>query len=178
QELGHPGMRLGREPFVGHGGHHHVPGTVPGRGGAGDDQQYKAKRECYAIHFPGVFPKSGIMGPMPGTSESMKVVIILPTYNERGNIAALLASLGGEFRRLQHDMHILVVDDNSPDGTADIVRAAMKDTSHLHLITGEKAGLGAAYIRGMRHALDEMNPDVVFEMDADFSHDPADVPRL
>ena len=108
----------------------------------------------------------------------MKVVIILPTYNESGNIAALLRRLGGEFRRLQHDMHILVVDDNSPDGTADIVRAAMQGMSNLHLITGPKAGLGAAYIRGMRHALDELNADVVFEMDADFSHDPADVPRL
>ena len=108
----------------------------------------------------------------------MKVVIILPTYNESGNIAALLTRLGGEFRRLQHDMHILVVDDNSPDGTADRVRAAMQGMSNLHLITGQKAGLGAAYIRGMRHALDELNADVVFEMDADFSHDPADVPRL
>ena len=112
------------------------------------------------------------------TMESMKVVIILPTYNEAGNIAALLTRLGGEFRRLQHDMHILVVDDNSPDGTADIVRAAMPGMSNLHLITGQKAGLGAAYIRGMRHALDELKADVVFEMDADFSHDPADVPRL
>ena len=112
------------------------------------------------------------------TMESMKVVIILPTYNESGNIAALLTRLGGEFRRLRHDMHILVVDDNSPDGTADIVRAAMQGMSNLHLITGQKAGLGAAYIRGMRHALDELNADVVFEMDADFSHDPADVPRL
>jgi len=108
----------------------------------------------------------------------MKVVIILPTYNEQGNIAALLASLSGEFRRLQHDMHILVVDDNSPDGTADVVRAAMRDMSYLHLITGEKAGLGAAYIRGMQHALGELQADVVFEMDADFSHAPADVPRL
>jgi dolichol-phosphate mannosyltransferase len=108
----------------------------------------------------------------------MKVVIILPTYNESGNIAALLASLQGEFRRLPHDMHVLVVDDNSPDGTADIVREAMREANNLHLITGTKAGLGAAYIRGMRHAIDELLADVVFEMDADFSHDPADVPRL
>jgi dolichol-phosphate mannosyltransferase len=119
------------------------------------------------------------MGPdIAGNTHSMKVVIILPTYNERGNIAALLASLNEEFGRLQHEMHILVVDDNSPDGTADIVRAAMPEMSHLHLITGQKAGLGAAYIRGMRHALDELQADVVFEMDADFSHAPADVPRL
>ena len=119
------------------------------------------------------------MGPdIAGNTHSMKVVIILPTYNECGNIAALLTSLNGEFGRLQHEMHILVVDDNSPDGTADIVRAAMQEMSHLHLITGQKAGLGAAYIRGMRHALDELQADVVFEMDADFSHAPADVPRL
>jgi dolichol-phosphate mannosyltransferase len=108
----------------------------------------------------------------------MKVVIILPTYNERGNITALLTSLQGEFRRLDHDMHILVVDDNSPDGTATLVRQAMQTQPNVHLLTGEKAGLGAAYIRGMQHAIDELKADVVFEMDADFSHDPADVPRL
>jgi dolichol-phosphate mannosyltransferase len=108
----------------------------------------------------------------------MKVVIILPTYNERGNIAALLASLQGEFRHIRHDMHVLVVDDNSPDGTAELVREAMRESSNVHLITGEKAGLGAAYIRGMQHAINELHADVVFEMDADFSHNPADVPRL
>ena len=108
----------------------------------------------------------------------MKVVIILPTYNERGNIAALLLALQGEFRRLRHDMHVLVVDDNSPDGTATLVREAMQDQPNVHLISGEKAGLGAAYIRGMQYALSELHADVVFEMDADFSHNPADVPRL
>jgi dolichol-phosphate mannosyltransferase len=108
----------------------------------------------------------------------MKVVIILPTYNERDNIVALLTSLQGEFRRLRHDMHILVVDDNSPDGTAALVREAMQTQPNVHLLTGAKAGLGAAYIRGMQHAIGELGADVVFEMDADFSHDPADVPRL
>jgi dolichol-phosphate mannosyltransferase len=108
----------------------------------------------------------------------MKVVIVLPTYNERGNIAALLTSLQAEFRRLHHEMYILVVDDNSPDGTAELVRQSMQDQSNVHLITGEKAGLGAAYIRGMRYAMDELQAHVVFEMDADFSHAPADVPRL
>lgn len=108
----------------------------------------------------------------------MKVVIILPTYDERDNIVALLTSLQGEFRRLRHDMHILVVDDNSPDGTAGLVREAMRTRPNVHLLTGVKAGLGAAYIRGMQHAIGELRADVVFEMDADFSHDPADVPRL
>jgi dolichol-phosphate mannosyltransferase len=108
----------------------------------------------------------------------MKVVIILPTYNERDNIVALLTSLQGEFRRLRHDMHILVVDDNSPDGTAGLVRETMQTQPNVYLLTGAKAGLGAAYIRGMQHAIGELGADVVFEMDADFSHDPADVPRL
>jgi dolichol-phosphate mannosyltransferase len=113
-----------------------------------------------------------------GEALNMKVVIILPTYNERGNIAALLASLQDEFRRLRHDMHVLVVDDNSPDKTAELVREAMQRHSNVHLLTGEKAGLGAAYIRGMQHAIGVLRADVVFEMDADFSHAPADVPRL
>ncbi len=108
----------------------------------------------------------------------MKVVIIVPTYNERGNIAALLASLQNEFSRLRHDMHVLVVDDNSPDRTAELVQEHMEIHSNVHLLMGEKAGLGAAYIRGMQHAVAELRADAVFEMDADFSHDPADVPRL
>jgi dolichol-phosphate mannosyltransferase len=112
----------------------------------------------------------------------MKVVIIVPTYNEGGNIVALITALQSQFQHLRHDMHILVVDDNSPDGTADLVRQEMAAqagrNANVHLITGTKAGLGAAYIRGMRHALNELGAAAVFEMDADFSHDPADVPRL
>ncbi|HVW68094.1 MAG TPA: glycosyltransferase family 2 protein [Steroidobacteraceae bacterium] len=108
----------------------------------------------------------------------MKVVIILPTYNERSNIDGLIASLQAEFGRLRHDMRILVVDDESPDGTADLVRQVMAASPNVHLITGKKEGLGAAYIRGMQHAMADLAADVVFEMDADFSHAPADVPRL
>ena len=75
-------------------------------------------------------------------------------------------------------MHVLVVDDHSPDGTADAVRELMATYPNLHLITGEKEGLGAAYIRGMTYALQELRAEAVMEMDADFSHKPADVPRL
>ena len=75
-------------------------------------------------------------------------------------------------------MHVLVVDDNSPDGTGDAVRELMAAYPWLHLITGEKQGLGAAYIRGMIYALKEFQAEAVMEMDADFSHLPADVPRL
>src|SRR5262245_18862517 len=105
----------------------------------------------------------------------MKIVIIIPTYNERENICVLLNALTAGFRSIQHDMHVLVVDDGSPDGTAEAVLEYVKNNSNLHLITGTKKGLGNAYIRGMRHAIDQLNADAVFEMDADLSHKPEDV---
>jgi dolichol-phosphate mannosyltransferase len=108
----------------------------------------------------------------------LKLVIVLPTYNERENIQALIPALQDTLRAVPYQSHILVVDDNSPDGTADAVRSLMKEHGNLHLITGEKRGLGAAYIRGMQHALAALGADVVVEMDSDFSHDPADLPRL
>jgi dolichol-phosphate mannosyltransferase len=108
----------------------------------------------------------------------MKVVVILPTYNEKENIVPLLGALQEQFSKIPHDMNILVVDDNSPDGTADVVRAAIRTTSNIFLITGQKQGLGAAYVRGMKYAVNDLHADVVMEMDADFSHKPEDVPRL
>lgn len=110
----------------------------------------------------------------------MKAVIILPTYNEKGNIDRLIPLLEEEvFPQVKnYQMGILVVDDSSPDGTADIVRDFMKKWKNLELISGEKKGLGAAYVRGMSYAIDHMKADVVFEMDADLSHDPHDIPRF
>ena len=115
---------------------------------------------------------------MPRRVDSLKTVIIIPTYNERENIGPLIEALQHQFEKLTHDMHVLVVDDNSPDLTADFVRELQADHSNLHLLMGEKKGLGVAYIRGMLHAMDELHAEVVFEMDADFSHKPEDVPRL
>lgn len=115
---------------------------------------------------------------MPRRVDSLKTVIIVPTYNERENIGPLIEALQHQFEKLAHDMHVLVVDDNSPDRTADFVRELQVGHSNLHLLMGEKKGLGVAYIRGMLHAMDELNAEVVFEMDADFSHKPEDVPRL
>lgn len=108
----------------------------------------------------------------------MKTVIILPTYNERDNIVPLLSAIRDAVRDLPHAVHLLVVDDDSPDGTAGAVRALQPQDPALHLITGRKEGLGAAYIRGMRYAIDVLGAEVVFEMDADFSHRPDDLPRL
>jgi dolichol-phosphate mannosyltransferase len=108
----------------------------------------------------------------------MKIVVILPTYNEKDNIAPMIRALQDQFRKVPHDMNILVVDDNSPDGTAELVRAESKTFTNVSLITGQKQGLGAAYVRGMTHAIDQLHADAVMEMDADFSHKPEDVPRL
>lgn len=108
----------------------------------------------------------------------MKVVIINPTYNEKGNVDKLIPILENDiFPRIKnHEMSILVADDNSPDGTADEVRKLMKKWSNIEITSGEKHGLGAAYIRAMTYAIEKMNADVMFEMDADGQHDPEKIP--
>ena len=110
----------------------------------------------------------------------MKVVIITPTYNEKGNIDKLIPILENDiFPQIKnHDMNILVADDNSPDGTADEVRKLMKEWRNVDISSGEKHGLGAAYIRAMTYSVDKMGADVMFEMDADLQHDPEKIPQF
>ena len=108
----------------------------------------------------------------------VKVVVIVPTYQEKENINALVSSLHDQFKSTSYDNYILVVDDSSPDGTADVVSNLMKKWSNVHLLVGPKRGLGEAYIRGMKYALDKLGADLIVEMDADFSNKPEDVPRL
>ena len=108
----------------------------------------------------------------------MRIVMIIPTYNEKDNIGLLIDRLQEEFRRIPHEMSILVVDDNSPDGTASVVKEKMGACRNVFLITGNKGGLGSAYIRGMKHVMEVIGADGVMEMDADFSHNPEDVPRM
>ncbi len=104
-----------------------------------------------------------------------KVVIIMPSYNEAKNMGRMIKELfTNEFPKIKKaEMHLLVVDDNSPDGTGEIVKEAMEKHNNLHLITGEKEGLGMAYIRGMKYAMKKLNADAVMEMDSDFQHPPA-----
>ena len=102
----------------------------------------------------------------------------MPTYNEASNIANLLEQLFSREKNLQYKnenviMKVLVVDDNSPDGTASVVRSYSKKNKNVHLLLrSEKKGLGAAYIAGMQHAVGLLQPDIIFEMDADLSHNP------
>lgn len=98
-----------------------------------------------------------------------RALVIVPTYNERENITRLIGSILEQDQRLE----ILVVDDGSPDGTGEIVEGLMQHETRVHILKRpRKMGLGTAYIAGFRWALQE-SYDFVFEMDADFSHDPA-----
>lgn len=108
----------------------------------------------------------------------MKVVIIIPTYNEKENIKKLIPILENEvFPKIKnHQMQILVADDKSPDKTAEEVNELAKKSKNIEVILGEKNGLGAAYVRAMDYAIEKMGADVMFEMDADLSHDPFKIP--
>ena len=104
----------------------------------------------------------------------MKTLIIIPTYNELENLPRLLP----EVLSKEEGIHILIVDDNSPDGTAAFVEDQMTTNNRIHLIKRpSKQGLGTAYIAGFKFAL-KNGYDFVFEMDADFSHDPKEIPRF
>lgn len=108
--------------------------------------------------------------------EKSDSIIIIPTYNEKENIEKIIRAIFG----LEKYFHILVIDDGSPDGTADIVHHLMEDEFKGRLFIVErsgKLGLGTAYIAGFKWAL-ERDYGYIFEMDADFSHDPNDLPRL
>ena len=103
-------------------------------------------------------------------------VVIIPTYNEKENIENIIRTVFS----LEHRFDILIIDDGSPDGTANIVKnlMAVEFKDRLHLVERQgKLGLGTAYIAGFKWAL-EHGYEYIFEMDADFSHDPNDVPRL
>lgn len=109
-----------------------------------------------------------------------KVVIIIPTYNEAGNVTAVTTALYKVFKTLkEYDAKILFVDDKSPDGTANVIRELIKKYSFVRLFENKrKGGLGHAYKKGMIYALDKLKADIVFEFDADLSHDPTKIPDM
>ncbi len=104
--------------------------------------------------------------------DTRKILVVIPTYNEAENIPKLIPAV----LRQAPNLDVLIVDDGSPDGTGAIVKDIMAANRQVHLIerTG-KQGLGTAYVRGFRYAI-EHGYDFVFEMDADFSHSPNDIP--
>ena len=99
-------------------------------------------------------------------------MVCLPTYNERENVERMVRVLG------EHGVSVLVIDDNSPDGTGELADGLARELAHVEVLHRErKEGLGPAYLAGFRRALAD-GAELILEMDCDFSHDPADVPRL
>ncbi|MBI3366327.1 glycosyltransferase family 2 protein [Candidatus Roizmanbacteria bacterium] len=108
-----------------------------------------------------------------------RAVIILPTYNEVENIQKLIPLIFQIAKTVPNwELHIVIVDSHSNDGTEEKVLTLIKKYPHLHLIRMKKEGLGKAYIEGFRIAIEKLNPYLLFEMDADLSHNPDDIPKL
>ncbi len=109
-----------------------------------------------------------------------KAIVIIPTYNEKDNIAKTIESLVRVFVGIKNwRMKVLVVDDSSPDGTAEVVKDLQKKYSFIELLVNKKkSGLGGAYLSGMNEAFNNLGADLVFEFDADLSHDPKKIPAF
>jgi dolichol-phosphate mannosyltransferase len=108
-----------------------------------------------------------------------KAIIVLPTYNESKNIQQLIKDIFSVARTISNwQIELLVVDSNSPDQTADIVKKLQSEYPLLHLLETPKEGLGKAYSRGFTEAIDNLQAYVIFEMDADLSHDPKKIPEF
>jgi dolichol-phosphate mannosyltransferase len=104
----------------------------------------------------------------------MKALVIIPTYDEAENVDSII----DEVLKQDKALDVLIVDDNSPDGTAEIVEKKLKKNKRIHILKRKgKLGLGSAYVAGFKYAL-EQDYDYIFEMDADFSHDPAMLPKM
>ncbi|MCL4359737.1 glycosyltransferase family 2 protein [Patescibacteria group bacterium] len=109
----------------------------------------------------------------------MKAVVIVPTYNERDNIILLLNGILDALTPVRsHAVSILVVDDTSPDKTADVVRSYQKKHKNVFLLLGKKEGLGRALLRGMAYGRETMGAELFIQMDADLSHDPKVLPEF
>jgi len=105
------------------------------------------------------------------------VCIVLPTYNEADNVSVLIPQIFEQQSQIHsHHLIIIVVDDKSPDGTGQIVKTLQKNYPDLYLLEDKDNGLGEAYIKGMKYAIDKCDADVIIQMDADLQHDPGMLP--
>ena len=107
----------------------------------------------------------------------MKTVVVIPTYDEKENVRTMAKAVL-DLEPLTLNLELLFVDDNSPDGTGDVIEEMMKTEPRIHCLHREKKeGLGRAYVAGFQKAI-ELGADLIIQMDCDFSHDPKDIPRL
>src|SRR3989338_1399812 len=109
----------------------------------------------------------------------MKVAIVVPTYNEKENIPPLVKAIFNQSEKVQnHTLYAVIAVSFSPDGTGDSVREEQNKYPHLALVEDKRRGIGIGLLTGMQKAFDVLKADAVICMDADFSHDPDDIPRL
>ena len=109
----------------------------------------------------------------------MKLAIVIPTYNEAETIPSLINELFEKIKQLVERLDILIIDDSSPDGTADIARELGAKYEKITVIQRpKKMGLGAAYKEGFRHVLEKLDSELVLQMDADHSHQPSEIPNM
>ena len=109
----------------------------------------------------------------------MKLAIVIPTYNEADTISSLIKELFEKVKQLVERLDVLIIDDSSPDGTADIARELGDKYDKITVIQRpKKMGLGAAYKEGFRHVLEKLDSELIVQMDADHSHKPSEIPNM
>ena len=109
----------------------------------------------------------------------MKLAIVIPTYNEAETIPNLIKELFEKIKHLVEKLDILIIDDSSPDGTADIVKELVGKYEKITIIQrAKKMGLGAAYKEGFRYVLEKLDSELIVQMDADHSHQPGEIPNM
>jgi len=109
---------------------------------------------------------------------NQKVTLIIPSYNERENIKNAILTIKKQVKNLtSYEFIYLIVDDNSPDGTGQIVKKMMKVDKSIHLLSGRKNGLGNAMIRGTKYALTKLHPDIIISTEADLAYDAKIIPE-
>ena len=109
----------------------------------------------------------------------MKLAIVIPTYNEAETITSLIKELFDQIKQLVEKLDVLIIDDSSPDGTADIVRGLEDEYEKITVVQRpKKMGLGAAYKNGFRHVLEKLDSELIVQMDADHSHQPSEIPNM
>jgi dolichol-phosphate mannosyltransferase len=109
----------------------------------------------------------------------VRAVVVTPTYDEKDSIADLIAAVLAEQKNVPgYDLHILVADGHSQDGTLEIVQRLTETSSKTHLLDVQERGIGVGLYKGFHHAIDSLGAEVLIEIDADFQHNPLDIPRF
>lgn len=120
---------------------------------------------------------SGTQGRPPGSRR--RAVVTIPTYNESENLAEVIAAVLAEQERVDDfDLHVLVADGHSTDGTLEMAQELASTNPRVHLLDVQERGIGLGLYRGFQHAIEHLDAEILIEMDADFQHNPADIPRF